>query len=325
MLRLLKSWKLASVLKHRRRSQEAFAAVVELGQMGGDRAFGLLVKALSPPDDVARSAARELGRMGDGRAVRPLAALLGQPAVNVAAAEALVRLGPSSVDALQAALRHEHCEARRLAAWALGQIGDTRAVESLAEALQGDPEFEVRTTAARSLAELKDARAVWALVATLKLRDETSPERQAALEELRQAASLALHKIGDPLAKSTSTGAQPAKAEQAVAALEKQVTDEATLHPRLAGDLSYLTEAELVQVLKELIAASEEVSWANMERREPLLPAWFKTYDQRQQAAEAIGDELKRRGGSTLLRELLRRELNDHATLKNWWHLDVAA
>src|SRR6185369_2876625 len=128
-------------------------------------------------------------------------------------------------------------------------------------------------------------RAIWVLVATLKLRDETTPERQAELEQLRHATNLAMRKIGDPLAakptsvKSTGTVAtEPSSGEPSPA----------ETHPRLAGDPSGVSEPDLVAVLKELIAASEEVSWANLERREPMLPAWFRSYDQRRQAAELI-------------------------------------
>jgi hypothetical protein len=80
-----------------------------------------------------------------------------------------------------------------------------------------------------------------------------------------------------------------------------------------------LQEPELVSVLKEVIAASEEISWANLERREPMLPAYFRSYDQRRQAAELIGAELNRRGGAPMLKRILDKDLAGCAAIGNWW------
>jgi len=313
VFQFLKSAKLGGALKGRD-GPEAYSAVLELGQLGSPKAVELLIEALSRMDGVSRSAARELGRLGDARAIQPLAALLGQSEVSQAAAEALVKLG--AVDALAAALKAEPSVVRKAAAAALGETGDVRAVDPLIEVMQADPEYAVRTAAATALGQLKNQRAIWVLVATLKLRDETTPERQAELEQLRHATNLAMRKIGDPLAakptsvKSTGTVAtEPSSGEPSPA----------ETHPRLAGDPSGVSEPDLVAVLKELIAASEEVSWANLERREPMLPAWFRSYDQRRQAAELIGRELHRRGGASLLKRILEKDLANCAAVSNWW------
>jgi len=161
---------------------------------------------------------------------------------------------------------------------------------------------------------LKDQRAIWVLVATLRLRDETTPERQAELEQLRQAATLAMRKIGDPLA-----GKPAANLSSQAAPEEANIEEQPEVHPRLAGDLGALSELELVSVLKEIAASSEEISWANLERREPLLPAYFRSYEQRQRAAEMIGAELHRRGGTALLNRIVEQELGDNAAIRNWW------
>jgi len=317
MLQSLKLWKLSGALKSRGNPQDAYSAVLELGRLASDQAVALLIDALARHDGVARSAARELGRLGDPRAVKPLAALLPIAEVNQSAADALTKLGSKSVDALVAVLKSEDAGARRLAAGALAEIGDKRAVEPLVEVMQNDNEYSVRTAAARALGELKDERAIWVLVGTLKLRDETTPERQAALEELRHATTLAMRKIGDPLAaKSTSARAG---VEAAIGQQKEKEPDGTAIHPRLAGDVGLLTNAELIAVLKELIAASEEISWANLERREPMLPAWFGTYEQRRRTAETIGAELQRRGGRTLVQQALERDLGGYATIRNWW------
>jgi len=262
-------------LKNRGNPQGAYSAILELGRLGTEQAVDLLIEALGRHDGVARSAARELGRLADPRAVEPLAALLPIAEVNQSAADALTKLGSKSVDALVSALKSADAGARRLAAGALAEIGDKRAVEPLIEVMQNDNEYSVRTAAAKALGELKDERAIWVLVGTLKLRDETTPERHAALEELRNATTLAMRKIGAPLAAKP---AAPRGGVEAAGAQKKEEPGGAEIHPRLVGDISLLTHAELIAVLKELIAASEEISWANLERREPMLPAWFGSH-----------------------------------------------
>jgi HEAT repeat protein len=313
MFKALKTWKFANALKAKGNAQEAYAAVLELGQQGTDEAVDLLIASLTRLDGVSRSAARELGRLGNVRALKPLADLLGQREVHESAAEALIRMGAKSVDILTQTLRSENALARRTAARALGEIRDGRAVEPLANVVQGDDDYAVRTTAVQALGQIKDQRAIWVLVNVLKLRDETDAELQQKVVDLRNAAQLAMRRIGDPLA-AVKTGAQSPSLEP-----DGQESDEPSLHPRLTGELSGLSEGELISVLKELIAASEEISWAKLENREPTLAAYFKSYDQRRQTAEAVGVELARRGGTELLNQILERDLNNYATIKNWW------
>src|SRR5206468_991369 len=167
----------------------------------------------------------------------------------------------------------------------------------------------------------KDSRAVWVLVATLQMRDETTPERQAALEVLRQATTLALRRIGDPLsAKPTPAPTAPEADEpDELEDAEAKPKAEPKAHPRLTGDLKALGNEELVEVLKELVNASEEISWAKLESREPLLPEYLVTYDQRARTAETVGKEFHRRGGRALMKEVLDRQLAGHVAISNWW------
>ena len=226
--------KLRSALKSPGNAPQAFDAVLELGRIGNTKAVDLLIGALARLDGVSRNAARELGRIGSERAIKPLVVLLANAEVNESAAEALAKLGGKSVGPLLDALSSQDPTVRRMAAGALGGIGDPRAVGSLAQLLQSDPEYAVRTAAATALGQLKDPGAIWALVGTLKLRDEIEPERQLALEQLRNATSRALRKIGDPLKSSQPAGA-PLPPEPA--AETSSTADAATeLHPRLAGD-----------------------------------------------------------------------------------------
>jgi HEAT repeat protein len=316
MLQSLKLWRLRSALNSKGNAQEAFSAVIELGQLGGEGATKLLIEALARGDGVARSAARELGRIGDERALRPLAELLASRENNQAASEALIRFGPKAVDTLIAALKYSDARARQLAATALGEIRDARAVEPLALVAQADDDYAVRTAAVTSLGQLKDPKAVWAIVGVLKLRDETTPEQQAALTQLRDAANLAMRKLGDPLKAQEQSVAK--SLQDAVHQVEAAIT-ESEVHPRLIGDVGLVSSEELVGVLKDLVNSSEEISWANLERREPLLPAWFKTYERRAQAAKTVGQELHRRGGTALMREVFDQQLGSYAAISNWW------
>jgi HEAT repeat protein len=317
MFSMFKMMRLGAALKDRRHVEEAFSAVVALGRIGNAKAVDLLIGALSRKDNVARSAARELGRIGDERAAGPLAELLGHPEVSQSAADALAKLGGRGVEMLMATLKHESVDARLLAAGRLGDLGDSRAVEALIETLTHDGDYGVRTAAATALGGLKDKRAVWVLVGTLKLRGETSPERQQALNDLQQAARLALNRIGELLTASSGSGGS-GSIEAWVEQLEQEVVD-SPMHPRLLSEIHRLTEAELVAVLKDLVSASEEISWAKLENRQPMLAAHFQSYEQRQRTAEAAGRELLRRGGRPLLDLVLSRDLGSYASLVNWW------
>lgn len=318
MFKKLKLWQLSSALKSKGNSQEAFSAILELGRLADDKSVDLLIETLGRKDGVARSAARELGKLRNERAIPALIALLDYPEVNQAAAEALLAFGPKAIGPLLEVLKGGSGSARQLAASALGELRDKRAVEPLIDLMQTDDVYAVRTAAATALGQIKDARAVWVLVATLQMRDETTPDRQASLEQLRNATQLALRKIGDPLAAKVAGTTAMDIAAAAVAEVERKLV-ESGVHPRLVGDLKLLGNEEMVEVLKELVNASEEISWAKLENREPMLAAYFKTYEQRAGVAEQIGRELHRRGGSALLKQVLDQQLNGHTAIANWW------
>ena len=313
----LKLLQLSSTLKKPRETQEAYSAVVELGRIGSDKAIDLLIGCLARGDGVARSAARELGRLADERSIQPLVDALAKPEISQSAAEALVRIGPRAAEQLISALKNPSSEVRRLSAEILGTIAEKHAVEPLIQVMQSDSDYAVRTAAAKTLGDLKDPRALWVIVGTLKLRDETTPERQVGLEKLRQAASAAWRKIGDPLGKGGNNSLEMSEAALAQQVLQDHDHD---VHPRLAGELTYESEQDLIGVLKEMITASEEVSWAKLENREPMLTAYFKTYDQRREAAEKVGTELLRRKGASDLRQILANDLGNHAAIRNWWN-----
>lgn len=131
--------------------------------------------------ETRRQAAEQLGQVKDGRAVEALiAALTGGErdwSVLYAVAAALEDIAdPWAVPALVEALWHHQDEfVRALAAGTLGKIGDTRAVEPLARALQeggGVEGMMVRGAAAWALGEIGGAQAVEALIAHLEWGDK---------------------------------------------------------------------------------------------------------------------------------------------------------
>jgi HEAT repeat protein len=105
-----------------------------------------------------------------------------QRTVHHAAGQALNELGQNAAPALIEALHHPDPHVRWHVARALGQIGDLRAVATLAEGLVDDNQ-EVRWTAARVLANL-DVPAIPAILNLLVTRPINEPLRQAAYHAL---------------------------------------------------------------------------------------------------------------------------------------------
>lgn len=98
-----------------------------------------LIDALSYDDNnVRRSAANALGKIGDPRAVEPLTQTLNdQPLIREVTVRALGKIGdPRAVDALIGVLKDDKQSIQGTAAKALGEIGDKRAIKPLIDALQ---------------------------------------------------------------------------------------------------------------------------------------------------------------------------------------------
>src|SRR4030042_3888158 len=133
-------------------------------------------------------AAVALGKIGDP-ALEPLISALKDknPNVRVLAAVALEELeNPKAVDALIAVLTDENLDVQSSAARALGSINDPKAVDPLIAALK-DKKAEVRGTAAVALGEIGDKKATMPLVALL----------QDSSEKVRRLAAVSLGVIGD--------------------------------------------------------------------------------------------------------------------------------
>lgn len=147
-----------------------------------------LIKALSYPKDadVRDAAAGALAEIKDAQAVEPLIAALKDSDIDMrkAAAISLDKLkNTQAVEPLISVLKdkREDISVRRLAAKALGNIGDIKTVESFIAGLE-DRNWLVRGNAAESLGMIRDVRAVDPLIATLK--DNQWSVRKNAAEAL---------------------------------------------------------------------------------------------------------------------------------------------
>jgi HEAT repeat protein len=77
--------------------------------------------------------------------------------------DALVKIAKKDlgvVDKLIKALRDEDSYVRKSVAWALGKIGDSRAVEALIEALRDEDSY-VRASVAWALGKIGDGQGQW--------------------------------------------------------------------------------------------------------------------------------------------------------------------
>jgi HEAT repeat protein len=156
-----------------------------------------LLQDASQSRGLRENVALSLGTLGDGRALEPLVELLQDPALDKADLT-----GPAALDGMNPylawlkSLVSEFDEPvkeksstflrRHIVASALGELGDTRAVEPLLAAIN-DVDARVRASATSALREFGDARAVKPLIAALK----------DVNEQVRSSAANALGALGD--------------------------------------------------------------------------------------------------------------------------------
>jgi len=165
-------------------------AVIALGRLNDRRAVTPLVALISGSNPAMRLvAAGILGRLGDRRATAPLVGLLDDPdiLVRAAGAESLGALGdPRAANPLARALEREWEDRTRLALIiALVLLKDARALEPLLSILERKRgTLEQRPKAAELLGELGDPRAIWSLATTLV--DSEPQVRRASAVALEQ-------------------------------------------------------------------------------------------------------------------------------------------
>jgi HEAT repeat protein len=192
---------------------EADSSVLDWVRQAGDVGKRHLLKALSDTDvEKCKRVARVLGQLGDPCAAEPLATTLRDKdhKVRRVACEALIKIGPPSVDPLIAALQDGRChDTRFLAADALGAIGETRAIEPLIAVLEDNGELEpIRQAAARALGKLNDPKAIEALVAALRVQDRDV--YQTVVEILGQIGELAASSLIAALEEESASVRQAA-------------------------------------------------------------------------------------------------------------------
>jgi HEAT repeat protein len=148
-------------------------AAETLGWIGDERAVDHLLAVLrdnKEPDEMKCAAALALGRIGDPRAVKGLMDTLQDVLWDTPRVEAWLARGVHypPLDMSNLTRKQATQNVRQTIAWALGQIGDVRAVEIL-QKLVGDTEetFELRREAVRALAEMANPKAIEALVTTV--------------------------------------------------------------------------------------------------------------------------------------------------------------
>lgn len=128
----------------------------------------VLVSALQDSDHrVRKEAAASLAKIYDPEAVRPLIPALKDEhhEVRAKAAESLGRLkGEQTIDPLIEALKDAQPAVRKAAARALGDAGDRKATLPLVRMLREDPDCEPRCGAVWALGQLKDERALESLI-----------------------------------------------------------------------------------------------------------------------------------------------------------------
>ena len=182
---LIDAQPLIDLLKHGSANRREYAANL-LAETVDVRVTDSLIGALDDKNwKVRLEAIDSLGKRKDPRAVKPLIKALTSTTYYTQpehAAKALVNIGAPAVEELCAVLENPHSIGRFYAAWALGEIGDNRAVEPLLNSLH-DEWIRVRWTAAESLGKINEKRSAEALI-PVALRDNDRKVRQNAAEAL---------------------------------------------------------------------------------------------------------------------------------------------
>lgn len=163
------------------------AAVKGLADIGGARVEEPLIKALTDTDKVVRlRAAEALGRLKSRKAVEGLSNRLrfdGEPTVRRQAVRSLETIGESpAVEALIRALDDTDPFVVRLAARALGGLGDHSATGPLMESYESDPHPFVAAEIAIALGRLPESR--YKDFYLTRLTDSSAAVRRAAVQAL---------------------------------------------------------------------------------------------------------------------------------------------
>ena len=181
---------------------------------------------------------------------------------RLAAAQALVEIGAPAVVLLVHALKVDDFNSRWMAARALGEIKDPRAVEPLIIALK-DGDYRVGEGAAEALGKIKDPRAVAPLIDALKDGKWSVPEKAAvALGEIADPRAVeplmaALKKKNPLIRKEAARTLGKIKDPRAVEALIAVMRHDEETAPRACAAMA-LGEIKDTRAVKPLIAALKD-------------------------------------------------------------------
>lgn len=177
-------------------TQTRIEAIRELGELGDRRALPALIELLQEgeSDEVRSNAAWALGQLGDGQAIDELLQALQNPSsqLRTSAILALAKLHALQAldEIIQLLITDESTSVRSTAALALGELRDEQAVDGLMEALQ-DRRRSVRGNAAWALGEIGDPSVIAALERALQAEADESTRSliREAIQKLRSQAN----------------------------------------------------------------------------------------------------------------------------------------
>ena len=163
------------------KSRAQYEVVDELTALGVEAVPEIIKAAGHRLPSVRYAAVVALHKIGDRRAVAPLADLLARDSdtdVREAAASALGRLNsPEATDRLIDAMADPEPSVREMVAWALGDVGSSKATDRLIDAM-ADPEPAVREAVASALGNIGGPKAAARLIEAMK--DVEPSVREAA-------------------------------------------------------------------------------------------------------------------------------------------------
>jgi len=158
-----------------------------LGDIGDDRAVEPLLERFEREGDleVKKSLIEALGKIGDREGIDTLIRALRDEELRRPASEALINVGPETVEPLLWLLRSNDEGLRREVIKILGELGEIEVIEHLSEILRNEDESEeLRKESAMALVRIKEESAVDSLLQILEDQNQTLAIRKVIMSAL---------------------------------------------------------------------------------------------------------------------------------------------